>query len=78
VCAEFASECHQADWLTRELRTLQNSDPRGSAALICRTPEAARRLAQHLRRGLGLRLALDGDYQFVGGINVTSVQEAKA
>ena len=77
VCAEFASECHQADWLTRELRTLQNSDPRGSAALICRTPEAARRLAQHLRRGLGLRLALDGDYQFVGGINVTSVQEAK-
>ena len=37
----------------------------------------ARRLAQHLRRGLGLRLALDGDYQFVGGINVTCVQQAK-
>jgi DNA helicase IV len=77
VCAEFANECHQADWLTRELRELQSSDPRASAALICRTPEAARRLAQYLRRGLGLRLALDGDYQFVGGINVTSVQQAK-
>ena len=77
VCLQFANECHQADWLTRQLRTLQTSDPRASAALICRTPEAARRLYQHLRRGLGLRLALDGDYQFVGGINVTSVQEAK-
>jgi DNA helicase IV len=77
VCAQFANECHQADWLTRQLRTLQTSDPRASAALICRTPEVARRLFQHLRRGLGLRLALDGDYQFVGGINVTSVQEAK-
>ena len=74
---EFANECHQADWLPRQLRTLQSSDPRASAALICRTPEAARRLAQHLRRGLGLRLALDGDYQFVGGINVTCVQQAK-
>jgi DNA helicase IV len=77
VCVEFANECHQADWLTRQLRELQTGDPRGSAALICRTPEAAGRLAQHLRRGLGLRLALDGDYQFVGGLNVTSVQEAK-
>jgi DNA helicase IV len=77
VCLPFANECHQADWLTRQLRTLQTSDPRASAALICRTPEVARRLFQHLRRGLGLRLALDGDYQFVGGINVTSVQEAK-
>ena len=77
VCVQFANECHQADWLTRQLRTLQTNDPRASAALICRTPEVARRLFQHLRRGLGLRLALDGDYQFVGGINVTSVQEAK-
>jgi len=77
VCREFANHCHQADWLTRELRTLQTSDARASAAIICRTREAARRMAQHLRRGLGLRLALDGDYQFVGGINVTSVQEAK-
>jgi DNA helicase IV len=77
VCVQFPSECHQAEWLTRELSRLQTSDARASAALICRTPEAARRLFQHLRRGLGLRLALDGDYQFVGGINVTSVQEAK-
>jgi hypothetical protein len=77
VCMEFANECHQAEWLTRQLHEVQIGDPRGSMALICRTREAARRLAQHLRRGLGLRLALDGDYQFVGGINVTSVQEAK-
>jgi len=74
---EFANECHQADWLTRELRELQVNDPRASVALICRAPEAARRLAQHLRRGLGLRLALDGAYQFIGGLNVTCVQEAK-
>jgi DNA helicase IV len=77
VCAQFPNECHQAEWLTRELNMLQTNDARASAALICRTPEAARRMCQYLRRGLGLRLALDGDYQFVGGINVTSVQEAK-
>jgi DNA helicase IV len=73
----FANECHQADWLTREIRQVQASDPRASMALICRTPEAARRLYGHLRRGLGLRLALQGDYNFVGGINVTCVQESK-
>jgi DNA helicase-2/ATP-dependent DNA helicase PcrA len=77
VCVQFPSECHQAEWLTRELSALQTNDPLASVALIGRTPEVARRLFQHLRRGLGLRLALDGDYQFMGGINVTSVQEAK-
>jgi DNA helicase IV len=77
VCVQFSNECHQADWLTRELSALQTNDLRASAALIYRTPEAARRLFQHLQRGLGVRLALDGDYRFVGGINVTSVQEAK-
>ncbi|HEX7598706.1 MAG TPA: AAA family ATPase, partial [Polyangia bacterium] len=39
LCLEFANECHQADWLTRELRELQIADPCASAALICRTPE---------------------------------------
>jgi DNA helicase-2/ATP-dependent DNA helicase PcrA len=77
ACLEFANECHQADWLTRELRELHATDPCASAAIICRTPEVARRLAQHLRRGLGLRLALGGDYQFVGGLNLTCVPEAK-
>jgi DNA helicase IV len=77
VWTDFAHACHQADWLTRELRELQTNDPQASVALICRTPESARHLAQHLRRGVGLRLALDGDYQFVGGINVTCVQQAK-
>jgi DNA helicase II / ATP-dependent DNA helicase PcrA len=77
VWADFANACHQADWLTRELRELQTNDPRASVALICRAPESARRIAQHLRRGVGLRLALDGDYQFLGGINVTCVQQAK-
>jgi hypothetical protein len=77
VWADFANPCHQADWLTRQLRELQTSDPLASVAIICRAPEGARRMAQHLRRGVGLRLALDGDYQFVGGINVTCVQQAK-
>lgn len=77
VWADFANPCHQADWLTRELRELQSNDPQAAVALICRTPESAHHLYQHLRRGVGLRLALDGDYQFVGGINVTCVQQAK-
>ena len=77
VCLEFGNECRRAELADARVGAPADRRSAWSAALICRTPEAARRLTQHLRRGLGLRLALDGDYQFVGGINVTCVQQAK-
>jgi DNA helicase IV len=52
-------------------------DQGASVALVCRSPEAARRLAPILDPGVDVHLALDGDYQFTGGINITCVQQVK-
>jgi DNA helicase II / ATP-dependent DNA helicase PcrA len=73
----FDNECHFVAWLIDELRSLGATDSRASVALICRTPEGARRMAVLVRRGIGVRLALDGDFPMHGGVSVTCVQEAK-
>jgi len=79
VCAQFPSECHQAEWLTRELSTLQTSDPLASAALILSARPSQRGVCSSTCGAVwpcGWRWT--GDYQFVGGLNVTSVQEPRA
>jgi DNA helicase-2/ATP-dependent DNA helicase PcrA len=68
---------HRAVWLIEEIDELQRKDPGASVALICRTPDAARGLARDLRHGLDCRLALDGQFLFGPGVNVTCVQEVK-
>lgn len=81
----FDSEFHQVAALIDELRELTapgggpcgRGDPTATIAIICRTPQAATRLARILRWGLDLRLALHGDFDFGPGINVTSVEEVK-
>ena len=81
----FDSEFHQAAALTDALREIAapgggprgSGDPTATIAVICRTPQAATRLARILRWGLDLRLALHGDFDFGPGINVTSVEEVK-
>jgi DNA helicase IV len=45
--------------------------------VIARTPDAARRWAQALRRSVGVRLALEGDFRFDGGMHFTCVAEVK-
>ncbi len=77
IARRFDEELHQVAWLIDGLRALQEVDPAIPVALILRTPEAARRLASLLRRGLGVRLALGGDFDLLAGINVTCVQEVK-
>ena len=52
-------------------------DPRASIAVVARTPESARRVASWLRRGVDVRLALEGDFHFGPGIQVTAVREVK-
>ena len=52
------------------------SAPSASVAVICRTPEAAKRVQQRLR-GIETTLALNGDFPFKPGIVVTCVQEIK-
>jgi DNA helicase IV len=75
--AAFDSELHLVAWLIDELDELSSRDPKASVAVICRTAAAARRQCAQLRRGVGVRLALDGDFKLGAGVNVTCVGEAK-
>lgn len=75
LCA--GNECHLAAWIGEGLRRIDRDDPRASVAVIARTPEAARRWAQGLRHCADVRLALDGDFRFDGGMQVTCVAEVK-
>ncbi|MCA2977013.1 MAG: ATP-binding domain-containing protein [Myxococcaceae bacterium] len=67
---------HLSVWLSDALRGLSGDDPAASVAVICRTPEAARRV-RHRLRGVDTALALDGDFPFRPGVVVTCVQEIK-
>ncbi|MDX2015796.1 MAG: ATP-binding domain-containing protein [Myxococcaceae bacterium] len=74
--AGFAAPFHLSVWLSDSLRALVGDDASASVAVVCRTPEAARRVRQRLR-GLETTLALDGDFPFRPGVIVTCVQEVK-
>lgn len=74
--AGFAAPFHLSVWLSDALRGLVGDDGSASVAVICRTPEAAKRVQQRLR-GVTTTLALDGDFPFRPGVVVTCVQEIK-
>jgi DNA helicase-2/ATP-dependent DNA helicase PcrA len=74
--AGFPAPFHLSVWLSDSLRALVGEDASASVAVICRTPEAARRVRQRLR-GLDTVLALNGDFPFRPGVVVTCVQEIK-
>lgn len=74
--AAFAAPFHLSVWLSDGLRQLAGDDPSASVAVICRTPEAARRVQKRLR-GIETSLALEGEFPFRPGIVVTCVQEIK-
>jgi DNA helicase IV len=71
------NECHLVARVIDALRAVVTDDGRASAAVIARTPDAATRLARLIARGLDVRLALEGDFVFGPGVNVTCVQEVK-
>jgi len=73
----FDHECHLAAWAVDELRALLAADPRASVALVCRSPEMARRLAALLGRGVEVKLALGGEFDFAPGAHATAVAEVK-
>jgi hypothetical protein len=76
-CARFATEVHVASWLIGALQDLMTRDRSSSTAVICRSREAATQVAWTLRHGVEARLALDGDFSFRPGIEVTCVEEVK-
>ena len=73
----FDDECHLAAALVEALAEVRSRDPQSTAAVICRNADGARRWARVLSWGLNLQLALDGDFSFGPGLNVTSVDEVK-
>jgi RecA/RadA recombinase len=72
-----ASPCHLAATLLDELRVLRARDPGATVAVICRTPERARRLARVLGFGLEIRLAEGGDFELGPAIHVCSIEEVR-
>lgn len=75
--SRFPSPCHLMAALTGALRRAAAEDPRASVAVVYRTREAARAGERLLARSLATHLALDGDFRFGPGIQVTTVQEVK-
>ena len=75
--ARFDSDCHLAAWLVDALRELQEKDRAASVAVVWRTAEGARRLFPVVRHGVIARLALDGNFAFTAGVNLSCVPEVK-
>ena len=71
------SACHQAFELIEAMKTLLARDRTASVAVIGRHGTAARQLAEELGRGLAVRLALHGAFDFAPGVVVTSLQDVK-
>ena len=59
------------------LRAVRQHDPDAMVAVVCRTPEAARRTAALLSRGEDVSLVERGEFRFARGVEVTCVQEVK-
>jgi superfamily I DNA/RNA helicase len=77
LLTRFPSHCHLAAHLIEGLSDPRGIDPRATVAIICRSPRGAVRMERSLRSGLAARLAVHGDFDFLPGISVTSVAEAK-
>jgi len=71
------SRCHLVAHLIDALLQLTDMDRRARVAVICRHAELARRLHPELLRGVPLRLALGGQFDFRPGIVVTCVDEVR-
>lgn len=71
------SACHQAFEMIEALKTLVARDRTASVVVIGRHGTAARQLAAELGRGLAVRLALHGAFDFGPGVVVTSQKEVK-
>lgn len=72
-----ASPCHLVAHLCAALVRLRERDRRARIAIICRHYESASRLQRQLDRGFRVRLALDGDFDFLPGALVTCVDEVR-
>jgi hypothetical protein len=73
----FTDADAQAKSLAEAMDALSTKDPRASGAVIARTPLAARRLADRIRRDHPCRLVLDGAFLPGPGFSITWVGNVK-
>jgi DNA helicase-2/ATP-dependent DNA helicase PcrA len=74
----FADAPELAARLAREIRAFSRRDPRGSVAIVCRSPRFARALATMLHgHDLAVRLVFDGAFLVRGPVQITTVEETK-
>lgn len=73
----FDGQGRAVAWLADTLRTLRDREPRASFAVIVRSAATVRLLARALRRGLGVRAALDGDFPPRGMVAIAAVRDVK-
>jgi DNA helicase IV len=73
----FASEHELVEAVGTELRSIRRKDPRGSVAVLCRSPQNAGRFAMALKAYVPLRLVYQGRFLPGRSVEVTTVDEAK-
>jgi len=73
----FPNEGHAAIFLSEALQALTQREPRANVAVIARTPDSAKRMAEALSQALQVRTVLDGDFEFAPGIDVTDIAQVK-
>jgi DNA helicase IV len=69
--------CAKKAALVEELRSLERSSPSARIAIIAMSSASARQIQRDLEGVIGTRLALGGDFDFLPGVVVTSVEEVK-
>ena len=74
---DFPSEAHAQLFLCGQLRELLEREPEASVAVICAQPETARGFHRLLSDLPEARLALDGQFTFRPGCDVTDVASVK-
>ncbi len=74
---DFPSEAHAQLFLCGQLRELLEQEPEASVAVVCAQPETARAFHRLLADLPEARLALDGQFTFRPGCDVTDVASVK-
>jgi hypothetical protein len=74
----FATAPDRAAWLAGTLERLTEDDPRATVAVLQRSPLAARRIAEDLRKALvPFRLVWGGDFSLAPGVDVTTIDQVR-
>ncbi len=75
--ARLDSAQARAEWLVRTLEELVANEPTATIAVVTRSPLVARRIAADIRRRWPVRLVWGGEFTFIPGVDVTTVDQVR-